>query len=159
LGVGICRNRRSLHYSTKVIQSRRDGVKVAQDVRVCVRTHQSRRDWLRDTFSRPYTGLDFARIPYPALRAGLLSAVPSGLNPGLVGSHADAKARRILSHLRHDSSRALIQNGSFPQPVCLPVRYRRVEGIFAHYETLRNWRGICFRVPAKSGVAAFCSDK
>jgi hypothetical protein len=30
---------------------------------VCVRTHQSRRGRLRDTFSRPYTGLDFARIP------------------------------------------------------------------------------------------------
>jgi LPS sulfotransferase NodH len=26
------------------------------------------------------TGLDFARIPYPALRAGLLSAVPTGLD-------------------------------------------------------------------------------
>jgi hypothetical protein len=36
---------------------------------------------LRDSFSRPYTGLDFARIPYPALRAGPLSDVPSGLNP------------------------------------------------------------------------------
>jgi hypothetical protein len=40
-----------------------------------------KRVFLINTFSRPYTGLDFARIPYPALRAGLLSGVPSGRSP------------------------------------------------------------------------------
>jgi hypothetical protein len=43
-------------------------------------------------FQPSLTGLDFARIPYPALRAGLLSDVPSGLNPWTGGF-----SRRLVS--------------------------------------------------------------
>jgi len=49
-------------------------------------------------FSAVPAGLACLLNLYPALRAGLLSAVPTGLNRRVVGCHTRSKARRILIH-------------------------------------------------------------
>ena len=62
-------------------------------------TRPSRRDGC-ELLSAVPTGRDFVRMPYPALRAGLLSTVPSGLNAELAGSRAETKGPMILFGLR-----------------------------------------------------------
>jgi hypothetical protein len=63
------------------------GLKIAQDLALGIRVHNSLESpglasW--GTFSRPF-GTEPGSLRHPALRAGLFSAVPAGLNSEVSG--------------------------------------------------------------------------